>query len=127
MPASVKSDILHNLREYLAHELYFRSFGQTAQIPDIVKKRYSSLEGFLYEMYLIASKKESGFVFVFLEDNGELSIVHSNDVRRVKAPPRIALDISEHAYFLDYRFEKDRYLRSALSNLNFSLLDNLIK
>ncbi len=125
LSASVKSDILHNLREYLAHDLYFSSFGQAGLVPDTIKKRYSSSEGFLYEIYLIASKKESGFVFVFLEDNGEIRIVHSNDVKRMRSLPRIAIDISEHAYFLDYRFEKDRYLRSALSNLNLSLLDNL--
>ena len=47
-----------------------------------------------------------------------------DDIRKNRFLPKLAIDISEHAYFLDYRFEKDKYIRSAISNLNISLLDN---
>lgn len=121
---SVKSDILHNLKEYCAHYLYFNSFGPTGSIPKIIKKCYSSVESFLYEVYLVASKNDGGFVYVFSDGNNTIKILHSDDIRKKLSLPRLAIDISEHAYFLDYRFEKDKYIRSAISNLNISLLDN---
>ncbi len=124
LPISCKEEVLENLKEYLSHELYFRSFSQSNIIPDIIKSRYSSPEAFLYEIYLLASEKKQGFIYVFAGNRGVPEIIHSDDIKRMKLMPKLALDISEHAYFLDYRFEKDRYIRSAISNINLSLLDN---
>ena len=121
---SAKADILHNLQEFYAHHLYFNSFGFNGSIPSIIKKCYSSVESFLYEVYLVASKKDRGFVYVFSDGNNAIKILHSDDIRKNRFLPKLAIDISEHAYFLDYRFEKDKYIRSAISNLNISLLDN---
>lgn len=121
---SIKDDIIPNLREYLAHDLYFKSFSQDRYTPSCIKDYYSSVEAFLYEIYLVASNKIGGFVFVFVDDRGRPIISHSKDVKRCRYAPRLAIDISEHAYFLDYRFEKDKYIRSAIGNLNLSLLDN---
>lgn len=121
---SVKDEILPNLREFLAHELYFRSFSQGKLYSDAVKRYYSSVEAFLYEIYLVASSNIFGFVFVFLDEREKIIILHSEDKKRMKLPPKLAIDISEHAYFLDYHFEKDKYIRSAISNLDLSLLDN---
>jgi superoxide dismutase len=72
----------------------------------------------------MASNMTGGFVFVFVDERGRPIINHSDNIKRVRLAPRLAIDISEHAYFLDYRFEKERYLRSAIANLNLSLLDN---
>ena len=127
LPSSVKNDILPNLREYVAHEIYFRSFCSNRLSCPKIKDFYSSVEAFLYEIYLIASCKSYGFVFVFVDERGRPMIHHSEDCKRIMLTPSLAIDVSEHAYFLDYRFDKERYLRSALSNLNLSLLDNVIK
>lgn len=121
---SVKSDILSNYQEYYAHHLYFNSFGLVSLVPPIIKKCYTSVESFLYEVYLVASKKEHGFVYVFSDGVNTIKILHSDDIRKNRFLPRLSIDISEHAYFLDYRFEKDKYIRAAISNLNLSLLDN---
>ena len=122
--ASCKEEILANYREYLAHELYCKSFSEKSKIPDIIKKHYSSCEAFLYEVYLASMREKHGFIFVFLGARGIPEILHSEEARKRKDIPKLALDISEHAYFLDYRFEKEKYLRSAISNLNLILLDN---
>jgi superoxide dismutase len=124
LPASIKDDILPNYKEYLAHELYFRSFSIDRRSPSSIRENYSSVESFLYEVYLTAANKTCGFVFVFVDEKGRPIIIHSDNIKRVKNVPRLAVDISEHAYFLDYRFEREKYLRSAIANLNLSLLDN---
>ena len=124
LPISCKEEILENLKDYISHELYFRSFSQSISVPDVIKMRYSSPEAFLYEIYLLASEKKQGFIYVLITNKGVPEILHSDDIKRMRWMPRLALDISEHSYFLDYRFEKDRYIRSAISNMNLSLLDN---
>lgn len=124
LQASIKDDIIPNLREYISHELYFKSFSSDRYSPSLIKDYYSSVEAFLYEIYLMASSKNSGFIFVFLDERGRPVLGHSEEVKRYRFTPRLAIDISEHAYFLDYRFDKDKYIRSAIANLNLSLLDN---
>ena len=122
-----KIDILPNFRDYLAHQLYFNSFCNQVQPQNILKKYYSSTEAFLYEIHLLAMKNDCGFIFVSIGDNGKPEIFHKNRYDRIKNAPKLALDISEHAYFLDYRFDKESYIRNALSHLNLSLLDNIGK
>ena len=124
---SKKDDVLPNYREYLAHELYFNSFSLDRFSPKCVTGYYSSIESFFYEIYLLASEKAFGFIFVFLDERERAIIHHSEDMKRVRVAPRLAIDVSEHSYFLDYRFDKEKYLRSAISNLNLSLLDNSLK
>ena len=119
-----KREILSNFREYLAHHLYFNSFCTQQKSAKILKKYYSSSEVFLYELYLLAMGKKGGFIFVSISDRGLPEIVYKGDEERLKNPPCLAIDISEHAYFLDYRFDKDAYIRGALSHLNLSVLDN---
>ncbi len=119
-----KKDILPIFREYLAHQMYFNSFCIQPKSLSTIKKYYSSVEAFLYEIHLLAMKSESGFVFVFIGDRGIPEITHKHGYDRIKNTPRLALDISEHAYFLDYRFDKESYVRNALSHLDLSLLDN---
>ena len=121
---TVRDDVIPNLREYIFHQIYFESFGGTATMPLRLKKLYSSAQAFLYDVYLLASKKNEGFILIFSDDRGEVRMMHSDDVKRLRSLPKLALDVSEHAYFLDYRFDKEKYLRSALSCLNIALLDN---
>ena len=122
-----KREILPNFREFLAHHLYFNSFCEIQKPQPILKKFYSSTEAFLYEIHLVAMSEQSGFVFVTMGERGMPQIHHSTMNERLKTAPILALDISEHAYFLDYRFDKEAYVRGAISHLNLSLLDSRAK
>ena len=122
-----KKEILPNFREYLAHHLYFNSFCEIQKPQPLLKKFYSSTETFLYEIHLLAMQENSGFVFVLIGDRGIPQICHKTMEERLKTTPVLALDVSEHAYFLDYRFDKEAYIRGAISHLNLSLLDSHAK
>lgn len=119
-----KQEILQNFREYLAHHLYFSSFCHEQRPHKFLKKYYSSTEAFLYQIYLSAMSEKTGFIFVYISDRGIPEIMHRQFQEKLKYTPRLSLDISEHAYFLDYRFDKESYIRNAISHLNLSLLDN---
>ena len=122
-----KREILPNFREFLAHQLYFNSFCEIQKSQPLLKKYYSSAEAFLYEIHLLAMSKDGGFIFVSIGERGMPQIQHSTMYERLKIAPILALDISEHAYFLDYRFDKEAYIRGAISHLNLSLLDSHTK
>lgn len=119
---SDKEQILPDLSEYLAHELFFKSFTNLPSKSPLIKKYYSSEEAFLYEIMTVCMKNREGFVFVCLGDRGEPKIQACQSGVIPKSAPRLAVDVCEHAYFLDYRFEKEQYLKNALSHLDLSVL-----
>ncbi len=118
-----RREIIPNYREYLAHKLYFSSFCECQRPEPYLKKYYSSTEAFLYEIHLLAMSVDHGFIFISLTERGMPDIFHKTREDRIKTTPVLALDLSEHAYFLDYRFDKEAYVRGAISHLDLSLLD----
>ena len=40
----------------------------------------------------------------------------------IKGEPRLAIDLCEHAYFIEYGFDKERYLEDLLRHLDLSRL-----
>ena len=65
-----------------------------------------------------------GFIYIFSAGGSSPRILHSSDIPRVfeRDTPTLALDISEHAYFADYGFERDNYLKSAVARLDINKL-----
>ena len=120
-----REEILRASLEVYYHELYFSSFSKSGTRPASLGTCYSSVGGFLYEAECLAMSKEGGFLLVFEEPRGAL-LLHSSDYPRlVRGEPRLAVDLSEHAYFLDYAFDKRAYLRAALSRLDLSRMDKI--
>lgn len=117
---SIKTDII-------AHEIYFSSFGDGGGVCREVKRQYGSEAAFLYALHE-ASIDKSGFLLVFSRD-GKIDYYAGEDYRRVitEREACLAVDLCEHAYFLDWGFDKAGYLRGALSNLNLSKLSNVNK
>ena len=66
---------------------------------------------------------EYGFVCVY-SCNGKVSIKGGGDFLSLCLPylPLVCIDVCEHAYFLDYGFDKERYLKSALPYLDITKL-----
>lgn len=121
---SVKSEILPNLVSIKSHETYFRSFTANPAPCREIKKFYSSEDAFCYEAFTIAREFDYGFVYVIIDERGRLEIKHTSTLPYVhlREEPILALDLYEHAYFLDYGFSRDEYLRSAISHFNLSKL-----
>ena len=105
------------------HESYFSSFTTLPSPCPEVKKYYSSENAFCYELLSAARKLECGFVYALRDRRGRVNIV-SDPFCAIPISSRnvLALDVSEHAYFSDYGFNKDEYLRRALAYLNLSKL-----
>ena len=117
-----RTEILTLSREIYLHEIYFDSFAEGSSARPIFKSRFGSLAGFLYRLEREAMASEGGFLLVSRLGE-EIMISHSSGIGdRFRGTPILALDLYEHAYFLDYGFEKQAYIRGALSRLNTAKL-----
>ena len=115
LPKALKEEAIALKREIYLHELYFSSFSKNPKNLSLptVNSAFGSFQGLLFEAFSLAKDMESGFLLL-CESKGRLSIMKSDAVYQL---PHVilALDLAEHAYFLDYRFKKEEYIRAALS------------
>ena len=121
---NAKDEILSLARDVYLHELYFDSLSMAGECAECLKRGYRSVSGFLYELERAAMAADGGFLLVTRGKSG-VSISHNTGITlRLCAEPRLAIDLAEHAYFLDYGFDKLSYVRAALSRLRLSKLNN---
>lgn len=125
MRIKYRDEVLSLLRNIKAHEIYFDSFGREFKSSNAVRNKFRTESAFLYELYE-ASKKEAGdFLLVTLnKDEVEYELMSENSF--LKTEPLLAIDLCEHAYFLDFGFEKEEYLKRIISRLNLNRLDKKI-
>ena len=120
-----KRDIVLLLPEIKLHDVYFSSFGKT-RFPHsaLIAKSHGSEAAFLNEVYRSCIATMYGFVCVFLV--GDRTVIYGfenyEDVFKFGVP-LLAVDVCEHAYFMDYGFDKERYLLSALPYLDITKLN----
>ena len=119
-----KRDALDLLSEISAHDVFFSSFSQS-QFPrsEMVRAEYGSEANFLNLLYKHAMKLPYGFVLVYLI-GGRIKVLSTADfVSALRYElPLLAIDACEHSYFMDYGFDKERYLLSLLPYLDIAKL-----
>ena len=119
----IKSEILPRLFDIELHRAYFDSFTENPLPCREIKRYFSSEDDFCYEILTLARGTDYGFVYVTKNLRAEPEIKSTNDGTRLLCQaPLLAVDVSEHAYFSDYGFDKDKYLRSSLARLDFQKL-----
>jgi Fe-Mn family superoxide dismutase len=112
-----RRDILALLPEISIHDLYFSSFTGNKNIPsEAVRKRFGSESAFLNTLYREALEMHYGFLAIF--ENGSFSKVSDYPSVYTRSAPVLAIDLCEHAYFLDYGFDRERYIISCLTYLD---------
>lgn len=121
---AAKEEALKLLFPIKAHECFFNSFSEVPVKSETVLKAYPSMENFAYELYLEAMANGCGFLFVYLDRGAPKTLFMDRyDKAFLKIEPLFALDLFEHTYFLDYGFEKERFVRAAIMYLNTARLD----
>ena len=112
-------DALRLLAEITLHEIFFSSFTEHRnKRSDLLISRYGSAAGYLDMLYRLARDVTHGFLVV--GENGEASVVTEYHLAFVHSAPALAVDLCEHAYFLDYGFDRERYVLTCLSRLNLA-------
>ena len=115
--------------EICSHEMYFSSF-EYSNTPSLhINKTWGSEANFLYEIMTDSDKATHGFIIVYIDPSYNVKYCISDDILRqfLNFDPVLAIDICEHAYFYDYRFDRREYLKAALSQLNLSKIEKYIE
>lgn len=108
------------------HRLYFDSFSERVMIPSTAAKSFFGSEAALLSSMLREGMKLAyGFVCLVRDKRGVLSVRASSELLQLydNAQPILAVDVCEHAYYGDYGFDKERYLKAALPHLRLNVLD----
>ena len=119
-----KSEIESLYLDIMFHNVYFSSFGKEYQGSDAVKKRFRTEASFLYELFEAGKKEDGGFILIYF-NKGLIDYTVVSKCSNLRIEPILSVDLCEHAYFLDYGFEKEEYLNKALSLLNLNSLDKI--
>lgn len=115
-------DILKVLPEKELHEICFSSFSDKKNPSSArVREQFGTEGAFLNRLFRLGMSLDHGFVVVNRKGN-RLDSLALNDYAAAftLGSPILAIDVCEHAYFLDYGFDKPTYLVNALSFLDLS-------
>lgn len=129
-----REDILFNLGGFLNHDLYWKSINPNHEEPkgklkEQIIKQYNSLENFFTLFKESGLKlKGSGYTFLILKNNGMLDIIN---LPNQETPltfgyiPLFNIDMWEHAYYLNYKNEKKKYVDNFINIADFNNANNI--
>jgi len=132
---SVRDKILFNLGGVVNHELYFYNISglknniPVGSIKNGIDKIYGNYEMFKKEFKKMALELVgSGYTYLVINKNKELQIINMSNQ---ESPylygmiPVIAIDLWEHAYYLDYQNNKEKYIDTFFEIIDFNKINNL--
>ena len=94
--------------EISAHTLYFNSFRRDRVPCPRIKSGYGSENRFCYVLLEYALTVRYGFLYIYPK-SGFPYVGFGNEEKHLSRAA-LAIDLWEHAYFLDYGFDKNRYI-----------------
>ena len=119
-PVSSQKDILYNLGGVINHNLYWKSMspGQGQKPTEKLKNHLERTFGSYEEFWKLFKEKAlqlkgSGYTFLVLKKDGQLEIINvSNQDMPLTLGymPLFNIDMWEHAYYLNYENDKEKYL-----------------
>ena len=122
------SEAYEKRRRIDLHELYFSSFAEREARCDYIPPSFRSVAEMAYELFCLAVESESADFLVVTGDRMTGRVDFTVQRRLFKRQlPLLALDLCEHAYFGDYGFSREKYLKNAVSHLDFSRVSRFIE
>lgn len=141
LPLTIRGEVLYNLSGVVNHELYF--FGMSNEnnsnvnnklVDDIVRD-FGTINNFKNEFKKQALNiKGSGYTFLVIDNNKKLRVINTSNQDNpyyYGYVPIMALDVWEHAYYLDYYSNREEYIDKFLEIVDFVKLninyENILK
>jgi Fe-Mn family superoxide dismutase len=129
--------IADNAGQVLNHMLFFEQLApkQLAKQPTgeflfLVEQSFGSLDAMILQLDKAASEFfGSGWTFLAMDNIGELKILslqNGDNPLRYGLTPLLAIDVWEHAYYLDYQDRRKDYLRNFWLLINWHVVSGRI-
>ena len=132
---SVRDKILFNLGGVVNHELYFynisdmKNINPIGHIKSAIDKKYGNYDNFKIQFKKMALELiGSGYTYLVINDNKDLQIINMSNQESpylYGMTPIIAIDLWEHAYYLDYQNNKEKYIDTFFEIIDFNKINNL--
>lgn len=132
-PLDKRGKILHNAGGILNHELYFNELNINGRhepygnLKEAIDKKYGNYQNFKNEFIKVANfLVGSGYTFLVLNAKKELDIINTSNQETpylYDMIPIMNLDLWEHAYYLDYKNEKNKYINSFFDIIDFNVIE----
>lgn len=132
---STREDILFNLGGVINHDIYFRSMSPNKVLPNDLVLEMINNTFFSYDNFKkifkdkALSLKGSGYTFLVLKDNNLeiINLFNQDNPYNYSYIPIIGLDMWEHAYYLNYKNNKDLYIDNFFEIINFGFINSLFE
>lgn len=116
------------------HELYFSHLGGKSVTPldgisKLIEKSFGNYETWLNDMKQTGIAARGWVWSAYDWDSGELMNVlgDGHDAFPIwNATPLVALDVYEHAYFIDYGVNRKDYIETFFKNINWDVVEKRI-
>lgn len=116
------------------HEVYFNHLKKggsemSGPLKEMIEKDYGSVEAWKEEMVATGIASRGWAILAFDWTDMRLHI-YGQDAHNVgavwNASPLIAIDVYEHAYFLDYGKSRGEYLDACFANMDYEAVNEMI-
>jgi Fe-Mn family superoxide dismutase len=131
---ALKVDLTFAIGGIKNHELYFAHLGGEGGDPDgafkaLVERDFGSVESWRTDLKATAMAARGWAWTAFDRDEGHL-FNYIGDAQNTfpvwNASPLVALDVYEHAYFLDYQTDRASYVDAFFENLDWDVVNGWI-
>ena len=127
----------NNAGGYYNHNIYFESLGakKTEQPKDTllstINRDFGSYENFKTAFKTSAEKQiGSGWTWLIIDKNGVLQVTNTNNnenplmpKQAIKGTPILAIDLWEHAYYLDYQYKRRKYIDAFFNVIDWKIVE----
>ena len=137
IPLSIRSDVLYYLGGVLNHSLYFYNISDKKniipvdKIKDDIDKYYGDYDNFKKLFISSASKiRGSGYTFLVIDNDKKLKIINLSNQESPYSYgyiPVISLDLWEHAYYLQYKNNREEYVKNFFNIIDFHNINKYYK
>ena len=131
---ALKVDLTFAIGGIKNHEVYFAHLGGEGGDPDgefraLAERDFGSVEHWRADLRATAMAARGWAWTAYDWDEGRL-FNYIGDAQNTypiwNATPLVALDVYEHAYFLDYRTDRAAYIDAFFENLDWSTVNNWV-
>lgn len=132
-PLNIRGEILYYLSSILNHNLYFYNISNKIYtepkglIKKDIDKYFGNYKNFKQEFINKAlNLKGSGYTFLVRDDKGILKIINTSNEDSpyyYGFEPIVSLDLWEHAYFLQYKNDKNTYIDNFFKIIDFNKIN----
>ena len=136
-PIAVQKNILFNLSGVLNHNLYWKSIDPNKRekpnnlLRTYIENTFGSYEDFWKIFKEQALKqKGSGYTFLVLKNNGGLDVINTSNQESPLLNgciPLFNIDMWEHAYYLNYENDKEKYLDNFKMIVDFTYANQVFE